>query len=226
MKIRRFLLTSWVLCCVLLCSAPGFASGAVTLNFFVPEHLDPNNVVTFLNTNPRNVNGADLTVNNPLFPNVKGIEIHSAIPGAMSGTIQDINSLEISFNYDGNVVALSTGAITDSTTYAPWIVTGGLDDPATSHYAFLFTKDAKSAPVNNSFVPGPNFPNNQSFATATITGDDADLLAFDQLNARLNVRITPGVSTVPEPGALALFTALGVTGGLFAVRRLRGRRIG
>jgi hypothetical protein len=177
-----------------------FALGQISLNFYVPETVDPNAVVTFTNTNTQTVSGSDLTVPAVDFPAMKGVELHSAIPGALPGSIRDITSFTMRFNYfdpmadaPGIVNVQSFGATTNNLTFTPWIVTGGLVDFEQGTYMFTFTKDVMSAPVNDFFVPGPAFPHgSQSFATATVTGDNLDLAAFDAQNSATPVLVMPG----------------------------------
>jgi len=216
-----------------------WALGPISLNFFTPEMVDPNKVVTFKNANSQNLNGSDLVVPAPNFPATKGVELHSAIPGAVAGSIHDITSFTLSFNYfdtgadmPGTVNVQSFGAVSNFFNYDPWAVSGGLIDPATGLYSFTFTEQSTSAPVNDNFVPGPNFPHNQSFATATITGDAADLSTFDMQNSLNNVVVTPGTvsgqdrlpAAVPTPEFGSVFSLGGLLAAGVAALWLRRRR--
>src|SRR5690349_1669158 len=96
---RRAKVTVGIISFIAVASIAIAALGPVTLSVFTPEQVDPNKVVTFSNTVPQTVSGSDLVVNESAFPTVKGTEIHSAIPGAVQGSIHDITSFTVSFNY-------------------------------------------------------------------------------------------------------------------------------
>jgi hypothetical protein len=118
-------------------------------------------------------------------------------------------------------------------TYDPWTVSGGLVDFESGLYTFTFTEAANSAPINNNFVPGPGFPNNQSFATATITGDQGAEAVFADQNMAGNVLIVPGTlggqdrlppAIVATPEFGSVFSLGGLLAGGCAAFWLRRRR--
>jgi hypothetical protein len=224
-----------------LSSVAGWALGPITFNFFTPESLDPNKVISFTDTNTQTASGTDLVVHAPDFPTMKGIELHSRVPGDLPGTIRDITSLQVSFNYfdpdthmPGMVDVQTFGSTAIQTVYDPWTVTGGLVNSQTGLYLFTFTQEMTSAPINDNYFVGPNYPHGgQSFATATVTGDDLDLSAFIAQNPAGNVKFTPNTTdgvdrgpadTIATPELGSVFSLGGLLAGGCTAMWIRRRR--
>lgn len=213
------LITAGVL---LLMMAGHSANAQISLSFFEPELVDPNQVLTYVNPNAQSVNGSALIPAS--FPTTKGIEIHSAIPSG--GGIRDITELTLHFTYlsdDLSVQSLATSG------YMPWTITSVTS--VSGFYTVVLTETSPPpvmAPINNNYVPGGGNPFNQSFATLSVSGNASELTTFASQNANNGVSITPtGLGqtrfAVPEPGAIALLSGLVVTAGLFSMTRLRRR---
>lgn len=208
-------------CCLWLAGKPAGAQ-MITLNYFVPENIDPNEVVTFSNTTPFNIAGDDLVTGSPL---TKGVEIHSAMPGSHGG-ILDIDSVILTLHYNGPLQVVSNGF----GTYQPWDFSVAQVGDA---YTITFDRTtspglmAATAPINNNYVPGQGNMFRQSFATLTIVAPDkATENSFIAQNPDGSIPLAPritGTERTPEPGALAFLTGLSLTAGVLAAARLRRR---
>ena len=197
--------------------------GKLVVHFFQPESVDPNLVLTYVDTNPLSSTASDLLNNG--YPSSKGLEIHSAIAGA-NGGIVDVTDVKLCFNFSGDVTADSE---TFSDVYTPWNSTVTQSGNSWCVDFYIPSTLSVFAPINNNFNPGYGNQFQQSFASATITSQDANgapdqgaLQAFLDQNIGNSISYTPGViggqtrisSDVPEPGTLALFGSLLATGGL------------
>lgn len=200
-------------------------AGPVTFNFATPQFVDPTLVLIFTAPGTKTASGSDL-LSNPAIPYSAGTEVHSRILGANGGFL-DINSLRIEFDYDDQI-SINPPPGPPTPGYVNWTVQSL--QVINNHYDIVFVSAFPpfSAPINDNFNPGPSYPFTQSFAGLGITGSADALAAFVAQNPANNVKISTGsigierLSAVPEPGAIALVSGLGVTlGGWLLSRRRR-----
>src|SRR5262245_1730423 len=93
------------------------ASAQLRFGFKVPLDVDPNLVLTLIDSNPLFSNGAVLVPPTPV--GTIGVELHAKVPGPLGG-YRDVTQVEITF-----ALPSSIPLILDSQgfgTYAPWTV--------------------------------------------------------------------------------------------------------
>lgn len=210
----------------------------ITVTFFTPEHVDPNRVVRFNDTEMQSISGADLAVPTSQLEAKRGVEFHGAIVDPKLNAAYDITKLDFDFFYngvEGDVLVQSFGGPGNVTNqYNAWNVSGGLVDMTTHRWHYTFSGGGEGqAPINDYFDPGSLNMFHQSFATVTVSGDtDTDLQNFITANPAGSIGVAPTTSgttrqlptPTPEFGSAFSLAGLLAAGGAGVFLRARRSR--